>query len=284
VQGTTRAQRPSAAQRRAMAAAHTLLGAEVRAYAAGRAEARMSRAAGWTIGITAGIWLAALVVLHVILLPGALVCLVLYDMIRPRRGVAVTDAGVAELSLRGLNAMPKSAIAVVGPDALSNPEIREGSKVGLRFPEEVVTMHERDFAWLVAAAAAVGAPSLPPPPGATSWEGSSSRTLVDQADYPRWRRATIAMVLCHFLFEVFIFLGIILVANVVTELLGRDPNRTRPSANVVLWFTYAGVVVGWYLFVYWRRSDVARRAFLAVFVGGALLLTCIVNVAMSPAR
>jgi hypothetical protein len=50
----------------------------------------------------------------VILLPGASVCLVLYDMIRPRRGVAVTDAGVAELALCGLNAMPKGTPVLPG--------------------------------------------------------------------------------------------------------------------------------------------------------------------------
>jgi hypothetical protein len=53
--------------------------ADVRAYAAGRANARMSPGAAWIIGIIAAVVLAALVLLHTVVLPGVLLIYVVYD-------------------------------------------------------------------------------------------------------------------------------------------------------------------------------------------------------------
>src|SRR5205085_3466756 len=97
----------------------------------------------------------------VILIPGVLVGYVLYDMIRPRRGVAVSNSGVAELQLSGVNGRPKSVIEVAPHSMLSGLHApTNGGKVGLRFGGETVEIRGKDVATLVAA---VPAPFPPPP-------------------------------------------------------------------------------------------------------------------------
>jgi hypothetical protein len=167
----TRADRPTSSpltskQRKGVAAATKVLGsaADVRAYATGRANARLSTGAWWIIAATAAAVLAALVFLHTVIIPGFLVAYILYDAIRPRRGVAVTASGVSELKLSGLNGQPKSVLAAVDHTALSDARIvRKGNKVTVSFGAEAVDVRDRDFALLRDNA---GTPSIPPaPPG-----------------------------------------------------------------------------------------------------------------------
>ena len=91
----------SSRQRRELQAARKAMGeaAAVRAFAPGRATARWSTGASWVVGGFSVAFVAAFVFLHVILVPGALVFFVLFDAVKPRRGVAVTATGIAELKL-----------------------------------------------------------------------------------------------------------------------------------------------------------------------------------------
>jgi hypothetical protein len=155
----------SASQRRAMAATHAIVGegTDVRAYATGRAQARMSVSAQWIIGIFALAFVGALVLFNVVIFPGVLVGYVLYDAIRPRRGVAVTGSAVVELRLSVLNGMPKSVITVVDHGALSEPRATQhGRTLQVSFNGETVSVTERHLQMLTEAVPAQGA--LPPPP------------------------------------------------------------------------------------------------------------------------
>jgi hypothetical protein len=145
--------------------------ADVRAYAVGRASARWSDGAKWVTGIFGALFVFALVVLHVVLIPGFLVGYVLYDSVRPRRGVAVTAAGITEMKLSMVNGKPSSVIATSAHAALFSPGERAGGKTVVRLPADDVSLKDADLQRLQAAAVAAAPPTgqaangtLPPPP------------------------------------------------------------------------------------------------------------------------
>jgi hypothetical protein len=146
-----------------MAAAQRILGGvDVLAYATGRAQARMSVSAQWMIGIFSVAFVCAFILFRVVLFPGVLLLYVLYDGIRPRRGVAVTRMGVAELRLSSVHGRPASVIAVVGHYALSDQVMRQEHLFRVPFNGDTVTVTERLYQKLVEALPTRAA--LPPPP------------------------------------------------------------------------------------------------------------------------
>ena len=155
-------------QQRELKAARNVLGeaAEVQAFARGRAKASWSDTASWITGIFAAVFVGALLLLHVVLIPGFLVVYVLYDAIRPRRGVAVTNAGVVELKLSAMNGKPASALTVVDHAALFDPRTEpDGNKIKVAFGAEGVSLLTSDIARLRATALAAAPPTVQPGPG-----------------------------------------------------------------------------------------------------------------------
>ena len=275
----------SSRQRRELQAARKTIGeaAAVRAFARGRATARWSAGASWIVGAFAAAFVVAFVFLHVVLIPGALVVLVLYDNVRPRRGVAVTATGVAELKLSTMSGRPSSVLSMTGHAALLQPLDRANGRTVVRVGTEDVSFRDRDLGMLQAAIP-VAPLQVAQPPRAVSSAVVPPRpdARVDDASLPRWREATVLWVLAHIGIGFCLFLAIVALANVVGAAFGRNTNETAAGADAVLWGVVAGAMAGWMLFVYRRAAFRLRMLLLGAFAGGALLLACIVNVLYSP--
>jgi hypothetical protein len=289
IQGS--ATRPSltARQRRELRDAGKALGmrGEVYAFALGRANARWSAGAQWIIALFGTAFIVVLMTLHVILIPGFLVAYLLYDSVRPRRGLAVTTAGIVELRLRALNGRPESVIGSTDHGALNHARVEQVSgRESVRVGDELVSVKKRELERLRAAAASAESSAntggLPPPPpspnGVAVWasDAASGKAL------PGWREATIGRVLGHLMVGLVLFVLCLIVANALGSALGRDIERTSKEASIYLWAVFGGAVSGWMLFVYWRGTFRTRMSLLAACTGGALLLCCVVNFVYSP--
>jgi hypothetical protein len=269
--------RLTARQRRELAAATALLGeaAGVRAYAVGRTSARWSAGARWLVGGFAALFVFMLVVAHVILFPGGLVIFGLYEMVKPRRGIVVTPAGLSELKLSALNGRPSSVLATTAHAGLFDPRTQpEHGRTTVWIGDEAISLKDPDLARLRAAAsaaAAVAAASVqqgwgtlpPPPPPLPSTEASDR--------LPGWREATVMWVVVHLFVGLVVSILLITAAIAVPSVLGRDTTDAPPAA-ALLFATFVGGIVGWMCFVYVRRPLGTRLRLLAVLLGGALVL------------
>lgn len=260
---------------------------EVRALATGRANARWSNTATWIAVIFGTIAAAAFIVFHVFLLPGILIIWILYDAIRPRRGVAVTTAGLTELRLGFVQARPVAVVGEVDHSALSPQRLeRDGRKLGVRFGTDVVSLSEAEAQRLQAAVASiaitpVAIPSLPPLPLPPPPDGmTSTKPTLDAL--PWWRKARIGPVLLHVVIGVLLFVLGIAIANVIGTWLGRDVAHTSDAAIPWLWLMVLGAELGWMAFVYARRTFRVRLLLFGAIAGGALLAGCIANYVYSP--
>jgi hypothetical protein len=275
-------------QRRVLEGARRVMGegAGIRVVAIGRANARWSDGARWTVGIFSAAFVLTFVILHVILVPGALVVLVLYDSVRPKRGVAVTAAGISELKLSLIKGRPSSVITSTDHAALFVPRLAETNdgKSAVAFGSEVVSLRGNDLAMLQAFVPAASSPlqpggeTLPPPP--PTLDAGWSHTV---SSIPRWREATLLWVIGHIAIGLGFFVAILVVSNAVGTAFGRDIAQMSGSAGVYLFAILAGAVAGWMLFVYHKGAFRTRVMLLSASVGGALLVACIVTIAYSPA-
>jgi hypothetical protein len=284
-------------QRRHGAAVRKLLGegTDVRAFAAGRANARWSPGATWFVAIFGGCFAFMLVLVHVILLPGALVGLLLFDTIRPRRGVAVTADRVFDLKLSSISARPYGVIATAGHDAVlgAHADATRG-KWAIEFGGERVSVRERDLALLRSVVPLAptapqetqpmehhSVPPIPPPPPEPG-EWTMTQPVTRRPVRGRWREATFLWIVAHVCIGLAIFMAIIAISYCTAGVFGRDANQTSPSADGSLWYVFAAPLAGWMLFVYLRAALRTRVIVLSALAGSALLLACIVNVAYSP--
>ncbi len=268
-------------QRRELGAAGTFLGegADVRAYAAGRANARWSAGAQWLVGGFAALFVIMFVVFHVVLFPGAIVVIALIETVRPRRGIAVTPAGITELGLSHLNGRPSKVLATVSHAALfgARPQPEHG-RPSVWFGSEVVTLRDADLARLQAAASVAtpmpappGSDGLPPPPPSflpVVAPSGSGDTL------PRWREPSALWVLIHLFVGLAAFIGVIMAALVVPTVLGRDTTNPPPAAGL-LWVSLGGAIAGWMCFAFVRRPLRDRLLLLGALIGGALVLAVV---------
>jgi hypothetical protein len=260
-------------------------GAGVRVVVIGRANARWSDGARWTVGIFSAAFVLAFVLLHVILFPGALVLLVLYESVRPKRGIAVTASGISELQLSLMNGRPSSAITSTDHAALFAPRLTEAKdgKSAVAFGSDVVSLRGEDLALLQAAVPAAsplaqpGGQTLPPPPPMLDAGWSHTARSI-----PRWREVTLLWVIGHIAVGLVFFVAILVVSNAVGTAFGRDIAQMSGSAGFYLFAILAGAVAGWMLFVYHKGAFRTRVMLLSASAGGALLLACIVNIAYSP--
>jgi hypothetical protein len=154
-------------QRRGQDAVGKLLGpgTEVLTFAFGRAHARMTNGAWVLIAIFGTAFVIVLVAIKTVLIPGVLLILILFNMVRPRRGVAVTSSGIVVTELSGWNGSPRGVMETLPSGAL-RAGIRNatGSKVDVQLGADLITVKRSDFEALVAAAPVEQVP--PPPPGA----------------------------------------------------------------------------------------------------------------------
>jgi hypothetical protein len=154
-------------QQRGQDAVRKLLGpgTEVLTFAFGRSHARMTNGAWVLIAIFGSAFVIVLVALKTILIPGVLLIWILYNMIRPRRGVAITRSGIVITELSGWNGAPKRVTETLPSGALqAGIRNASSSKVDVQLGADLITVKRSDFESLAAAAPVEQVP--PPPPGA----------------------------------------------------------------------------------------------------------------------
>src|SRR5207248_1556995 len=174
----------------------------------------------WLIFFIA-IFITTLALLGAILLPGVFAIYVLYDNVKPRRGVALTSSGITEFRLRWTNARPVAHLATTDHGALFEPRGRwDGGKFEIAFSGESVSLKEHDLHRLrstlasqIAAPAAAGVPSLPPPPSPSG------------PKLPRWREATFLWVTAHVVLGFVWMIALVFATTGVLILLGRGNNQ-----------------------------------------------------------
>jgi hypothetical protein len=274
-------------QRRELSAAKALLGeaASVRAYATGRANARWSPGARWMTGCFAAVFLLFLLVFHVILFPGGIALYALYGMVNPRRGVAITGSGVVELELSIWNGRPSAVMATTDHGGLFDPRtLADKNKTMVRFGEEVVSLRSGDLAMLRNGVATIplavagrGSAEFPPPPSVQVFAvpGDAGDRL------PRWREATVLWVLAHLAIGSAMFLGVMMGAFLVSDVLQRDTTNSSPAAGAI-WLSLVATLTGWLCFVFTRSPRQKRVLLLGCLVGAALVVASVAVFQGSP--
>ena len=149
---TKTARKPTARRRQALKAARKVLGeaTDVRAFAAGRAQPRMTDGAIIMVLVFVTAFLVALAN-GVFLLPGVLICALFYATIRPMRGIAVTDADVVLMRTSWINGKP-DAVLTHAPFAVLGAEAHSGTTVPVQVGTDIVKLRRSAYDQLVAAA------------------------------------------------------------------------------------------------------------------------------------
>jgi hypothetical protein len=212
-------------------------------------------------------------VLHVLLFPGWLIGYLIYDAIRPLRGVAVTPSGVAELKLSVLNGRPEKVLFSTDHGALSEQRIRrEGGRLHVQLGSDTIGL--RDFAVLVESASSPATGVLPRRPD------EPIRSMRE--DVPAWRRASAGWILLHVAIGIALSIGGLILCFLPAEALHRDVDKATDAAVSFVLLSFFAIAGGWLAFVFLRRSFKTRATALAVLAGGALVVTCVAMVAFSP--
>jgi hypothetical protein len=149
----------NARQKKRLQAAQRLLGpqAHVMAYAAGRANARMTTIAWVIVGAFAIVALTLAALFGVILFPGLLLALFFYSSIRPFRGVAITTAGVVLMEVSLASGRPSRLLGTFPFVVLSPPCAQPlGNAICLQLGPDVVSLRRGEHLRLVSC--------LPPSP------------------------------------------------------------------------------------------------------------------------
>jgi hypothetical protein len=130
-------------------------GSTLRGYAVGRGHARLTNTAIVVSGAFVALFLVFVVVFHVILIPGGLLLIIVINEVRPMRGVALTEQGLALVRRSMWTGRPRDVVALLGPVPLTGRTIS--------FGDERVTLSSGEMGELQRAASFSG-----PPPPATS--------------------------------------------------------------------------------------------------------------------
>jgi len=149
---TKTARKPTGRQRQALKAARKVLGeaTDVRAFAAGRAQPRMTDGAIIMILVFVTAFLVALAN-GVFLLPGVLIGALFYATIRPMRGIVVTGADVVLMRMSWINGKPDAAL-MHAPFAVLGAEAHLGTTVPVQLGTDIVKLRRSAYDQLVAAA------------------------------------------------------------------------------------------------------------------------------------
>jgi hypothetical protein len=271
------APRLTGAQQRRLDRARRAMGVslDVRGYATGRAQSRMSDYAWTIIAVAVGVCLFAMLVLHIVLVPGWLIGYLIYDAIRPMRGLAVTPSGLAEMKLSVVSGRPQKVLLSVDHGALSAQRVRrEGRRVHVLIGPDTIGLRESDFAMLAASASSPATGVLPERP-------DLSLNATPQEDVARWRTASVGWALLHVAIAITLAIGGLILALLPAEWLHRDVEKASNGAVSLVLLAFFSVVTGWLCFVFLRRSFKTRATVLAL-AAGSVILACVANVALSP--
>lgn len=148
-------------QRRSLHALTHLLpaGTTVRAYGAGRANARMTGgAAGIIIGF-AVVYALVAVLAGRLLLPGFVLLLLFVSSVKPVRGLAVTGDRIVVASTSAWNGRPKAVLTQLSVVVIAPRNVERLSRGAVRVSagSDVVRLRARDYERLEAAAGTTGA-------------------------------------------------------------------------------------------------------------------------------
>ncbi len=155
-------------RRKALGAMGPLLapGVSVRAYAVGRANARMTTAVTYVIaGLLLVLVVVAVLTGHVYL-PGLLVFVLFFPVIKPGRGVAVLDAVVVVVSVKAMTGKPRAVLGELAPAVLLPPHIHWVAKRAVQIPlgPDIVKFRARDYERLTASLSTpFNSPAATPP-------------------------------------------------------------------------------------------------------------------------
>jgi hypothetical protein len=130
-------------------------GSQVRGYGEGRAHARVSAQVVAVVGATAAAMLVGLLFGR-LLIPGAALVAIVFNLVRPPRGLAVTDRGVALIRRSFWTGRPKQVMAV---EEVPTVTTGSGSRVTLHIDGERVTLPAHESAYLAAALGGLGQPA-----------------------------------------------------------------------------------------------------------------------------
>jgi hypothetical protein len=248
---------------------------DVRGYASGRAQSRMSDYAWTIIAVAVGVCLFAILVFHILLFPGWLIGYLIYDAIRPLRGVAVTPTGLAELKLSVFNGRPEKVLTTSDHGALSEQRIRrEGGRVYVQLGSDTIGLRDADFAILAQSASSPATGVLPQRPDVGP--------IGPPEEVATWRRASVGWALLRVAIAIALSFGGLFLAFALAEAFHRDVEKASDAAVSFVLLAFFGIIAGWLAFVFLRRSFRTRVLTLAVLAGGTLLLACVANVAFSP--
>jgi hypothetical protein len=134
-------------------------GREILAYGSGVGQARMAKGA---VGLAAGfavVFLVVLVALHTVLIPGFLLVLMVIRLIRPKRGLALTNGAVLVFHESMWNGRPSHLIMSAPAPAFvpSDAAGTGGSRVFLHLGPERVTLKGKEYERLLRAVKRPGA-------------------------------------------------------------------------------------------------------------------------------
>jgi hypothetical protein len=102
-----------------------------------------------------------------IYVPGVLVFVLFFSVIKPGRGVAVLDGAVVVVSVKATTGKPKAVLGELPHAALLPPHIHRVGKRAVQIPlgPDVVKFRARDYEGLSVSLSTPSTPSAVPPPG-----------------------------------------------------------------------------------------------------------------------
>ena len=127
----------------------------------------------------------------------------------------------------------------------------------------------------------MGAPPLPPPPGAEAWFPTAPAPAERDAsllDRPRWRQGRPGWALLHLAIGLGIGIGAFFV-SVIFGVIGRTGSQIDDADDgpiaIGMLLVFAACIVGWFLFAYLGWSLGRRWVFLGLLVGGSVVIGAI---------
>ena len=120
-------------------------GVDVLAFGNGTGHARMTKGLVGLLAAFAALFGLTLALLHVVLIPGALLLLVGIGLVRPRRGVALTADGVFVLHESLWTGRPNHLLLTASPADFTPVGAHGDSKVRVQLGSELVTFKHQEY-------------------------------------------------------------------------------------------------------------------------------------------
>jgi hypothetical protein len=120
-------------------------GTNILVYGSGTGHPRMTKGFIVLAGVVVAVLALVLVLTHHLLLPGGLLILVAYRLLRPRRGVALTPTAVIVFHLSMWNGKPKRVLLTAPPAAFVPIDGSTTGRVSVQLGSECVTFKRQVF-------------------------------------------------------------------------------------------------------------------------------------------